>query len=555
MRNVIINILVVISASLIALGAAEWGVRAAGLWYFPPGQPDWYVAQTSLPGVPYLLKPELDVEWGQGRVRGNSMGLRDRREPGTAKTGRRILAIGDSLTFGFGAGENDTYPRWMERIVNHDTLVSNAGRIEVINAGMNGFNLADASALLPSLIERYQPDMIVWFIISNDFDDSLAAQPDGVLTSAPQIASATTLARWGYRWDGRVDAADFRNSMTNEARASIDPATPKSGTPAWRSWLASRFALAAMAERAIQRPLRSGTADTLVYRESHDSAKGPMGFVEHHAIFHSPQQAVRARNAIRAAQSLASERQIPLLLVNAGLPIDPSLRMPVGSYRYHDLTTLLRRPFDLVQQENNLGWDPHLSSRGNRILAEALLNGLQCGTLLQLDHRQAPCAEVDEWQALSAGYWADHARRHATWASQFATRIDFLRPAGVHQIVGGIGMDRLFPLPPPSLPVARLLLKPGGTVLHIEADRNGPSDPGINGEMIVTLRLGEQAQQSRFALRTATFPAAIDFSALADRSPGAAVLEVDLACSGPCRPMRLSAIEVVPSTVPAGKPQ
>ena len=40
----------------------------------PPGQ--W----EAIAGVPYLLKPNLDVDWGLGSVRSNSIGLRDMRD-------------------------------------------------------------------------------------------------------------------------------------------------------------------------------------------------------------------------------------------------------------------------------------------------------------------------------------------------------------------------------------------------------------------------------------------------------------------------------------------
>lgn len=531
MRALAINVLVSAAALILALALAEWGVRAAGLWYFPPKQPDWYAPVRDIPGVPYLLKPGLRADWGQGGIHGNSMGLRDHREPGMAKTRTRILAIGDSLTFGFGVDQSQTYPRWLER------LAADAGRdIEVINAGMNGFNLQDAAALLPALLDRYQPDAVVWFIISNDYDDSFSAHPDGTLTSSSQVASATTLIRWGYRWDGRVDAADFKNSMTADARAHLDPTFPAPKPGRLRNWLAQNSAIAALVEHVVRRAPAASTSGQLVYREDHASAKGPIAFVEHHAIFHSATHTERARRAITSAMNLTGERGVPLFLVNAGLPIPAELRKSSGRYHYADLTTLLRRPFNQLQQTHNLGWDPHLTSSGNRILAEAVLDGLHCGKVMPASLPVAgegrPCSEIEAWRVLAEDYWRDYSQRHRAWAAGMATRIDFVRPAGVHQIVGGIGMDRMFPLSPTAQPAAILLLRPAGSTLVISGDGDA------------TLRIGLRwgtAEQS-VGVKLTAGQARIDISRLLEHDSSDGLLNVELSCERLCQPVRLKSI-------------
>src|SRR5262249_20298303 len=62
--------------------------------------------------------------------------------PGSAR-GRRILGIGDSFTFGPGVRDEDTFLRRLE-----SSLARGGGKVEVLNAGIEGFSTADEVAYL-----------------------------------------------------------------------------------------------------------------------------------------------------------------------------------------------------------------------------------------------------------------------------------------------------------------------------------------------------------------------------------------------------------------------
>jgi len=158
-------------------------------------------------------------------VRTNSLGLRGgeisrEKTPGV----RRLLVLGDSMTFGWGAAEEDTYPRRLEHLLNRDGV-----RYEVINAGVGNYNSAQQVAYFSSRGIALQPDELILGFYIND------AEP----TPAP---NASLLARHSYvyvlassLWEAVARGTGLRPTLITYYEGLYDDRNP--------GWSACRQAL------------------------------------------------------------------------------------------------------------------------------------------------------------------------------------------------------------------------------------------------------------------------------------------------------------------------
>jgi len=76
----------------------------------------------------------------------------------------RVLFLGDSFTYGLGSADSETFA---------DRFRQAHPRVEVINAGANGYSTRECVAVLDHLGAALVPDLCVYVFFWNDLDDNL----------------------------------------------------------------------------------------------------------------------------------------------------------------------------------------------------------------------------------------------------------------------------------------------------------------------------------------------------------------------------------------------
>ena len=98
----------------------------------------------------------------------------------------RILAIGDSLTYGVGVAEQETYSSVLA------AELSKRYRVQMINLGVQGAQSEDILRILKNNIDVARPHLVIYGICQNDFLPSWQGQGGGI--SVPRRLQWSALA-------------------------------------------------------------------------------------------------------------------------------------------------------------------------------------------------------------------------------------------------------------------------------------------------------------------------------------------------------------------------
>ena len=109
--------------------------------------------------------PEFEAEY-----RVNPEGLRDEVRPQVNKGDEiRILALGDSFTFGIGNPYENIWPAVFEK-----KLMNEGYTVRVIKAGILGFNTRKELFYLKRLLPRYRPHYVILGFVAHDLFENTA---------------------------------------------------------------------------------------------------------------------------------------------------------------------------------------------------------------------------------------------------------------------------------------------------------------------------------------------------------------------------------------------
>ena len=118
--------------------------------------------------VPFRLKPNSRGFLFQSPIAINSRGFRGPEIPQVKGEAYRIVALGESTTFGMTMRPGDRpWPGWLEQII-HERLQSRRP-VEVINAGVPAYSIINNVSRLISEILPLKPDLIISYHGYNGF--------------------------------------------------------------------------------------------------------------------------------------------------------------------------------------------------------------------------------------------------------------------------------------------------------------------------------------------------------------------------------------------------
>ncbi|CAG0956842.1 hypothetical protein GPROT1_00518 [Gammaproteobacteria bacterium] len=240
------NLLLLAASVLLACLAMEGALR---LLYEPP--PTWEEPQTrhlESPLLGWVLPPSSRSYTIDAPVHVNSIGLRDAEVEIPKPDGiRRVLCLGDSFTFALGVRFEDLYVERLERRLRE----AGGGGIEVLNAGVAGYNTRQELITLLTLGASLEPDLVVVGFYWNDLVGNDEPLPD--LANTPRIAS-------GERLESEAPKSSWIPRPIRDAlRQSV--LLYRAVTSA--KLLAARFDPPADAYSVVQSALLSGDAATL----------------------------------------------------------------------------------------------------------------------------------------------------------------------------------------------------------------------------------------------------------------------------------------------------
>jgi lysophospholipase L1-like esterase len=159
------------------------------------------VRQNADDSIVYELRPGVRGRFLGLPVAINSFGMRDRqrtseKEPGTV----RIVGLGDSLMFGWGVRQEETFLALLEKKLNG---LSSKRRFEVWNLAVPGYNSVQEVATFAAKAASIQPDLVIINWVGNDMDlpNFLAERPD-VLSLRRSFLFELVRRRW-RAWRGK----------------------------------------------------------------------------------------------------------------------------------------------------------------------------------------------------------------------------------------------------------------------------------------------------------------------------------------------------------------
>lgn len=274
------NIALAIVSLLIALALAELLLRLLGVGKPPKvmvqSSTDIYI-QSPVEGLNYEFRPGFEGFAYGCNVKINSHGMRAPECPVEKPAGtRRVLLLGDSVTFGQGVAQSDIVSVRLQDILSSGTAEGET--VEVLNAAVPGYNSEQEYLALREKRLAFNPDVVVVIAVINDVEPAYHLDANGNLA-----------------WDELPDV--YQDVIENEY--AVRGIT---------GWLRMHLRIYAVIDRAFRRPYVFGRK-----------------FFEYNRDLYADDAPAwqSARASIRAMRVLCKARGIGFVLAYSPMPARP----------------------------------------------------------------------------------------------------------------------------------------------------------------------------------------------------------------------------------------
>jgi len=226
--TILLNLGLVVVAIAAVLVVASVGDRVVGailvhkLWPGPMG---------------FLFQPGTEDHWEMRDYacaeRINSLGFRDVEVPLKKARTYRIVAIGDSFTYGWGVNLEDAWCKRLER-----NLRDKGMDIEILNLGKPAAGPHEYATIAESVVPVLRPDLVLVAVLAGDDLQQVGPRPDPMRPLRKGFPNLVHLVRY-CRHRGvygsspqpmKRTAADCRNMYVNVAKDLLEQMTPEQRT-------------------------------------------------------------------------------------------------------------------------------------------------------------------------------------------------------------------------------------------------------------------------------------------------------------------------------------
>ncbi len=160
-------------------------------------------------------RPNLNLKFQGAKVITNSWGLRDREvDIKKDKNTFRIVCLGASPTFGWGVGQDKTYPSCLEKLLGSSNNIKT--KVEVINAAEIGYSSHQGLVFLQENILKLSPDLITVSYVINDIDKDRFYRNNGY--SDKELMPISKVKLWLENFMARSDIYNWIKHVIVESK-------------------------------------------------------------------------------------------------------------------------------------------------------------------------------------------------------------------------------------------------------------------------------------------------------------------------------------------------